>query len=146
MTVQTAAHNTLQDDAQTFPLWFSLLTSMLVVSNLFIFGILTLLNPLGTFMQSDTSAIFPIQFFAVRHIAMSVPLVHGLLTRNTTVMQTMYTMFVIISVLDVSLLFIHGYYIPLVGDLPLFATAVLALGLFFLPMVLGLRYLRNLSQ
>lgn len=96
-------------------------------------------------MQSDETAIFPIEFFAVRHIALSVPLLHGLLIRNVTVLRTMYTIFVVISVLDISLLIYCAYYIPLIGDLPLLTTAVLALGLFFTPMVLGLRYLRNFS-
>lgn len=143
MAVRVTTQNVYQDDTQAFPLWFNVMTVMLVVSNLFIFGILTLINPLGTFIQSDASAIFPIQFFAVRHIALSVPLIHGLLKRNTTVLRTMYTIFVLISVLDISLLLIEGYYIPFIGDLPLFATAIMATSLFFIPMVSGLRYLRG---
>ena len=146
MNTIPATQLTHQDNTQTFPLWFNAMTGLLVVSNLFIFGILTLVNPLGTFLQSDTSAIFPIQFFAVRHIALSVPLIHGLLTRNMIVLRTMYTVFVIISVLDISLLVINGYYIPLIGELPQMATVALAISLFFLPMALGLRYLRSVRQ
>lgn len=146
MATQIAPSHTHHNTAQSFLLWFNVLTIMLVVSNLFIFGIVTLFNPLGTFIQSDASAIFPIQFFAVRHIALAIPLIHGLLKRDTTILRTMYSIFVVISVLDISLLLIEGYYIPFIGDLPLLATVALAITLFFVPMVSGLRYLRGLSD
>ena len=146
MNVISATKRTHQDNTQTLALWFKAMTSLLIILNLFIFGILTMVNPLAVFLQSDKSAIFPIQFFAVRHIALSIPLIYGLLTRDTIVLRTMYIVFVTISVLDISLLVINDYYIPLIGHLPQLATVVLAISLFFLPMVLGLRYLSRLSQ
>ena len=69
----------------TFPTWFTVLTVLLFISNLFIFGLGTLLDPSLAFPESDSSAHFPIQFFAVRHIAFSIPLFHGLIKKNPMV-------------------------------------------------------------
>ncbi len=135
-----------QESSITFPLWFTALTGLLVISNLFIFGIITLLDPGAAFMQSDQSAHFPIRFFAVRHIAFSIPLLHGLVTRNPTILRVMYSIFLIISVLDIILLIINDYYIPFIGDLSLPATVALAGGAFFLPMALGLRHLHSYTS
>ena len=135
-----------QENQVTFPLWFTALTGLLVISNLFIFGIITLLDPGTAFIEADQNAHFPIQFFAVRHIAFSIPLLHGLVTRNPTVLRAMYSIFLIISVLDISLLIINGYYIPFIGELSLPATVALAGSAFFLPMALGLRHLRGYTN
>lgn len=132
-----------QESSVTFPLWFTILTGLLIISNLFIFGITTLINPSLAFPQSDSNATFPIQFFAVRHIAFSIPLLHGLITKNPTVLRTLYTVFLIISVLDISLLIINDYYIPFIGDFAIPVKAAIAIGAFFVPMAIGLRHLRG---
>lgn len=132
-----------QESSVTFPLWFTVLTVVLIISNLFVFGITTLLYPTLAFMESDSSAAFPIQFFAVRHIAFSIPLLHGLITKNPTILRALYSVFIIISVLDISLLIINDYYIPFIGNFPIPVKATLAIGAFFVPMAIGLRHLRG---
>ena len=130
----------------TFPTWFTVLTVLLFISNLFIFGLGALLDPSLAFPESDSSAHFPIQFFAVRHIAFSIPLFHGLIKKNPTILRAMYSMFLIISILDVSLLLINDYYIPFIGDLSLPVTVGLATFAFFLPMAIGVRHLKGYEE
>lgn len=132
-----------QDSSISFPIWFTILTVVLIISNLLVFGILTLINPGLAFPESDSSATFPIQFFAVRHIAFSIPLIHGLITKNSTILRTLYTVFIVISVLDISLLIINDYYIPFIGNFPIPVKAIMAIGAFFVPMAIGLRHLRS---
>ncbi len=134
---------TQQDNTVNFPIWFTLLTGLLIISNLFIFGIITLLSPGTTFYEAGSNAYFPIQFFAVRHIAFSIPLIHGLITKNPTILRTLYTVFIIISVLDIALLAINDYYIPLIGDFDLPVKILIAIGAFFVPMAIGLHHLRS---
>ena len=133
-------------NAVTFPLWFTILTVLYFVSNLLIFGIATLLNPSLTFPAAGSGADFPIQFFAVRHIAFSVPLLHGLIRRNPTILRTMYTIFVIMSVLDIILLIVNSYPIPIIGDLGLPLNAIVAIGAFLVPTLLAIRHLRSYSD
>lgn len=132
-----------------FPLWFKLLTVLLVMSNLFIFGLATLLYPSLTFPDAGESAVFPIQFFAVRHIAFAFPLLFGLVRRDVKVLMVMYSIFLIMSVLDILLLGIYGYSIPILGQIP-FIDQLPTLGkvaagiiIFLLPISLGLNHLRS---
>ena len=127
---------------EKFPLWFSALTGLLVISNLFIFGLASLIDPSLPFPDmGDGPAAFPIQFFAVRHVAFSFPLLYGLIKRDTTVLAVCYSIFMSIAVLDVGLLIIKGYYIPMIGALPYAATVALSICCFIVPMALALRHL-----
>ncbi|WP_420641007.1 hypothetical protein [Candidatus Leptofilum sp.] len=132
---------------EKLPLWLNSLTAVLVIFNLLIFGVLTLLFPSMTWPDAGETAVFPIQFFAIRHIAFSIPLLHGLLKQDRKILTTMFTIFFVIAVLDVGLVGINGYYIPLIvrltGELSTLATFGLAALLFIVPMGLTLRYLRN---
>lgn len=129
------------------PMWLTILTAALVVFNLLLFGLMTLLFPTITWPDAGETAVFPIQFFAIRHIAFSIPLLHGLLKKDTKILTTMYTIFFVMAVLDTGLVLVNGYYIPLVvrltGELPLLVTFGLASLLFIVPMGLTLRYLRT---
>ena len=129
------------------PLWFTVLTAVLVIFNLLLFGLMTLLFPTVTWPDAGETAVFPIQFFAIRHIAFSIPLLHGLLKKDTKILTTMYTIFFVIAILDVGLVLVNGYYIPLVvrltGELTPLVTFGLASLLFIVPMGLTLRYLRT---
>ena len=133
-------------NAVTFPLWLTVLTAIYFLSNLLVFGIATLLNPSLTFPGAGSGADFPIQFFAIRHIAFSVPLLHGLISRNPTILRAMYTIFVIMAVLDISLLIINDYPIPIIGDLSLPLTILVSVSAFLVPTVLALRHLRTYSD
>ena len=132
---------------KTLPMWLTVLTAVLVVFNLFIFGLMTLLFPTITWPDAGETAVFPIQFFAIRHIAFSIPLLHGLLKKDTKILTTMYTIFFVMAVLDVTLVLVNGYYIPLVvqftGELTPLVTFGLGAMLFIVPMGLTLRYLRT---
>ncbi|MCO5190906.1 MAG: hypothetical protein M9918_22310 [Anaerolineae bacterium] len=132
----------------TLPTWLTVLTAALVVFNFLVFGLLTLLNPTLTFPDAGQGGIFPTQFMAIRHIALAIPLLHGLLTKDVKILTTMYTIFFVMAVLDVLLLAINSnYYIPLVvsliGPLPFIVTVLLSAGLFIVPMSLTLRHLRT---
>jgi len=135
-----------------FPLWFTLITSLFFVSNLFVFGLATLLNPSFAFPSAGKAAAFPIQFFAVRHIAMSVPLLHGLIRRDVKTLKVMYTIFVVMSVLDILLLGIYDYPIPVFGQLsfidalPASGSVAVGIVLFLLPIFLALRQLRSYDE
>lgn len=129
------------------PLWLIVLTSVLVVFNLLVFGLMTLLFPTVTWPDAGETAVFPIQFFAIRHIAFSVILLHGLLKKDVKILTMMFTIFFVIAILDVSVVLINDYYIPLIvrltGVLPRLATFALSALLFIVPMGLTLRYLRT---
>lgn len=130
-----------------FPSWFVALTSLLVISNFVLFGWMSLLDPTLPFKElGEGGGAFPVQFFAVRHIAFSVPLAYGLWKRNTTILAAMYGMFLIIAILDVSLLVINDYFIPLVGDLSLPLTLLLSVPGFIGSTSLGLWYLSTYRQ
>lgn len=132
----------MMTNPQKFPLWFTAITALYFVTNLAIFGIATLVSPGFAFPDmAGTPAEFPIQFFAVRHIAFAFPLLFGLIRRNVTVLTTMYSIFIVMAVLDVSLLILNGYYIPVIGDLPTAAKIIVALGGFITPVSLCLWYL-----
>ena len=135
-----------KDNAIKFPLWFTILTAAYFVSNLFIFGIFSLVNPSFAFPDVGDVAPFPIQFFAIRHIAFSFPLLYGLIKKDVKVLQVMFSIFLIMSVLDVSLLFLKDYYIPVIGELPLVGNIAVAAGGFFLPLWLALKHLSSYKQ
>ena len=131
-----------------FPMWFTILTWVLVISNLFIFGIFSIVHPELPFPDlGATDAAFPIQFFAIRHVAFGVVLLHAILKKNIEVLRALYTVFLIIAILDVALLAIYGYYIPVlvkfVGELSLPATLLISTCLFIIPMALTVRFLRK---
>ena len=135
-------------DSVKFPMWFTILTWVLVISNLFIFGIFSVIHPDLPFPDlGKTEAAFPVQFFAIRHIAFGVVLLHSILKKNIEVLKAMYHVFLIIAILDVALLAIYGYYVPVlvkfVGELSLPATLLVSSCLFILPMALTARYLRK---
>jgi len=135
-----------------FPAWFNLITVLFFISNMFIFGLATLFNPGFAFPGAGEAADFPIQFFAVRHIALSVPLFHGLIKRDVKVLRTMYSIFIVMSVLDIVLLGIYDYPIPVlgtipfIGNFPVFGSVIFGITVFLLPIIFSLRYLRNLSE
>jgi len=132
-----------------FPAWFNLITALFFISNMFIYGLATLFNPDLAFQNAGDMVRFPIQFFAVRHIAMSIPLLHGLIKRDVKVLRTMYTIFIVMSVLDIVLLGINDYpipvlgLIPFIGNLPAFGSVLFGITVFLLPIIFCLRYLRT---
>ena len=130
-----------------FPIWFTALTVLFFISNLFVFGITSLLFPSVPFPEAGEAAAFPIQFFAIRHIAFAFPLLYGLLRKNVKVLTVMYSIFFIMSVLDIAILAIYGYNIPILGlipavaQLPTMGKVILGVGAFLIPVGAGLWYL-----
>ena len=98
------------------------LTGLFFISNLFVFGGTALFSPFTAFPNAGEGAIFPIQFFAIRHVAFAFPLLYGLVTRNRTVLITMFSIFFIMSGLDILWLYIYDYNIPIVGLIPAIAN------------------------
>lgn len=132
-----------------FPLWFSILSWLLILSNIFVFGLFSLIHPELPWPDlGKTDAAFPIQFFAIRHVAFGVVLLHGTLRKNPVVLKTLYHVFLIIAILDVALLAIKGYYIPvlvnLIGEVSLPISLLISTCLFIIPMAIAARYLRKL--
>lgn len=132
-----------------FPIWLTILTGFLFISNLFIFGGAALFNPELAFPNAGDGAVFPIQFFAVRHIAFAFPLLYGLLQRDVKVLTVMYSIFIIMSGIDIVLLASYGYNIPMLGLIPAigqlstFGKVLVGLGGLFLPVGIGLWYLAS---
>lgn len=139
-------------ESTKFPAWFTVLTAFLFLSNLFIFGGAALFNPGLAFPNAGEGAVFPIQFFAVRHIAFAFPLLYGLLRRDSKVLIVMYSIFIIMSGIDILLLGIYGYNIPILGLIPaieqLSTTGKVFVGIggLFLPVGIGLWYLTTLHR
>lgn len=137
----------MKTETKPLPTWLIVLSGVLVVFNLFVFGALTFFNPTLTFPDAGVGGIFPTQFMAIRHIAFALPLLHGTVRRDPKILITMYTIFFVMAILDVVTLAVNGYYIPLVvslvGELPLIATTLLSAGMFILPMGYTLYYLRT---
>ena len=130
-----------------FPTWLTVLTALFFISNLFVFGGTALFSPFTAFPGAGEGAIFPIQFFAIRHVAFAFPLLYGLITKNRTVLITMFTIFLIMSGLDILWLGIYGYDIPIVSLIPAIGNLTVAgkvvagiLGL-FTPTAIALWYL-----
>ena len=99
-----------------FPLWFSILTTILVVTNLFVFGLFSLVHPDLPWPElGGTGADAPIRFFAARHIAFGVVLLHGLVRREPAVLRTCYTIFFLLALIDFGLLAGFGYSIPVLS-------------------------------
>lgn len=124
--------------ANKLPTWFLALTTIYFVSNLFVFGGLALFFPHLAFPDADASAVFPIQFFAIRHIAFAFPLLYGLMNKDIKVLLVCYSMFLVMTVLDVTFLFVYGYDIPVIGKLPFAGKVTLSIGGFIGPVVLSL--------
>ena len=61
----------------------------------------------------------------------------------------MYTIFITMSVLDIALLGIYGYNIPIlglipaIGKLPTFGKVLVGIGVFILPISLALKHLKG---
>lgn len=123
------------------PLWLRLLTWMVVLSNLLVFGIHTFIDPGSVFPDLDASGEYPARFFAIRHIAFSLPLLHGLLTRDRKILGAMYRIFLVIALLDVGSVLYFGWPYPIVGPLPLLTNAVLGSVVFIIPMAAVVIYL-----
>ena len=134
-------------DTPKFPFWFTILTALLVISNLIVYGLITLFRPNFAFPNAGESAVFPIQFFAARHIAFAFPLLYGLVRKDYKTLRVMYGTFVIMSVLDLSILGFYGYTIPVLGQiafidqLPTLMKVAFGSVIFLLPMSFGLRHL-----
>lgn len=139
-------------DSVKLPGWLVALTALFFISNLFVFGLTSLLFPSIPFPEAGEAATFPIQFFAIRHIAFAFPLLHGLIKRDVKILTTMYTIFFIMSVLDILLLAIYGYNIPIlglipfVGQLPSVGKVIFGIGAFLIPVGVSLWYLTTKAK
>ena len=114
-------HKTLEKimtNSNKLPMWLVVLTAFLFISNLFVFGGAALFNPDLAFPNAGQGAVFPIQFFAVRHIAFAFPLLYGLIRQDRKVLIVMYSIFLVMSGIDIILLGIYGYNIPILGLIP----------------------------
>ena len=135
-----------------FPIWFTVLTSLFFISNLFVFGLATFFNPSFAFPDAGEAAAFPIQFFSIRHIAFSVPLLVGLIRKDVKILTVMYAIFAIMSVLDIAVLGIYDYdipalvNIPAIADLSALGSVTLGIVLFWIPLGAALYYLTTRGQ
>jgi hypothetical protein len=103
----------------------------------------TWLQPHAVFPDLNDAGDYPVQFFAIRHIALSVPLLHALVEQNRAVLSALYHVFLIIAVLDVATIATQGYALPFIGPLPALANALLGSAVFVIPMTLAVRALRS---
>lgn len=139
-------------ESAKFPTWLTALTAFLFISNLLIFGATALVNPNLAFPNAGEGAIFPIQFFAVRHIAFAFPLLYGLLRHDIKVLTVMYSIFIVMSGIDIVLLGIYGYNIPIlgliptIGLLPTLGKVLVGISSLFLPVGIGLWYLTTRAE
>lgn len=133
---------------ERFPIWFIVINCLLIILHLFIFGIFSWYNPeLPWPHLGDGPAKMTIYYFAIRHIAIGIPLIHGLLKKDATILRTIYMILLIIAVLDIGLIAMGNYYIPvivnLIGVTMLPVSFLIICFIFILPVVVCLRYLKN---
>ena len=126
--------------------WFQAMTWAIIVFSTLVFGVWTFFDG-GSLVFTDAGedAEYPARFFAVRHIAFAPPLLHGLLTRNTTILSTMYRIFLVIAILDVVALFSWDYDLFFLGNQSRALTAGVAAVCFLVPMGVAVRYLTSLQ-
>ncbi|MEL6850630.1 MAG: hypothetical protein AAFP92_19065, partial [Bacteroidota bacterium] len=74
------------ESTHNLPTWLKALTFLYFLSNLVVFGGLALFYPQVAFPDAGAAAAFPIQFFAIRHIAFAFPLAYGLLREDINVL------------------------------------------------------------
>lgn len=119
---------------------------MILAMTVVVFGFGVYFFPLTAFSESSANAEFPARFMAIRHIAFALPLLHGILTRNVTILRMMYLIFWVMALLDVITIAAYGYYIPFLGASALspIATTIVAFTLFLIPMSIAAAwFLRN---
>lgn len=127
------------------PAWLNGMTALVAVSNLFVFGLLAFFDPHLVFPSLDEAAEYPARFFAIRHVALAFPLIHGLLRQDRVVLGAMYRIFLVIAVLDVGSILFFGWPYPFIGALPFVVNAMVGLAVFVLPMLAGVLALSRRS-
>lgn len=122
--------------ASPMPRWLLVLSWLILVMTVVVFGFGVYFFPLAAFPESTVDAEFPARFMAIRHIAFAAPLLHGILARNVTILRTMYLIFWVMALLDVVSIAAYGYYIPFLGATAVSptATTLIAFTLFLIPM------------
>ena len=128
-------------DTRALPIWLKVITWMVVLSNLIVFGIHTFVDPGSIFPDLDVSGEYPARFFAIRHIAFSLPLLHGLLTQDRKILGAMYRIFLVIALLDVGSVLYYGWPYPIVGQLSPLASLAFGSAVFIIPMATVVAYL-----
>ena len=123
------------------PTWLTALTVAVFTMNLGIFGLFTFFSPESTYEGINAAGEYPVRFFAIRHIAFAVVLLHGLVTKNRTILRAMYTIFLIMSVLDVVTLGVYDYALPFVPELATGVRVLVGALFFTVPMALAVRHL-----
>ena len=93
------------------------------------------------FPDLELSGEYPARFFAIRHIALAIPLFHGLLHQDRTVLGALYHVFLVIAVLDVGSILYFGWSYPFLGPQPLLINAVIGSVMFIIPMATVVAYL-----
>ncbi len=125
-----------------FAPWFVVLTTGLIISNFVVFGVWSLLDPTLPFKElGEGGGAFPVRFFAIRHIVFALPLAYALVVRNTSILKAMYAMFLVMAVLDITVLLANDYFVPVIGELSTAATLAISLPGFIGTTSLGLWYL-----
>ncbi|MDW3646355.1 MAG: hypothetical protein R8P61_04820 [Bacteroidia bacterium] len=119
------------------PNWILVLSFLFFLSNLFVFGGLSMFFPQIAFPDAGESATFPIEFFAIRHIALAFPLLYGVVKKDAKVLWTCFSVFLVMTILDVILLFLKAYYIPVIGEVPMILKIIMAFGVFIGPVSLS---------
>lgn len=118
--------------------------SWLVLAGTFVgFGLVPMLSPGTAFPDAGAGGEFPVRFLAIRHLAFAAPLLHGILSRNHTILATMYGIFVPMAVLDAITLGVAGYPLPYLNGVTGWAAAGVAAVVFVAPMLAVARALRR---
>ena len=118
------------------PRWLIGLSWLILIMTVGVFGFGVYFFPLTAFTESAVDAEFPARFMGIRHIAFGLPLLHGILIQNITVLRTMYLIFWVMALLDVITIPLFGYYIPFGGPSAMgpTATTLVAFVVFLIPM------------
>ena len=138
------------NNSKSLPMWLLAICWIFFVSNLFVFGLIPFFNPAFAFPfpeETSVAGAFPIRFFAIRHIAFAVPLLHGTITQDVRILRAVFTMFLVMTVLDIAVVVLNPtYYIPVIEgfvDFPGWGTLLFGLAFFILPVSLVLSRLHS---
>lgn len=125
-----------------FPIWLWIIICFHILLEV-ILGAMILFDPSSSFPEIAEVAGFPIGLYAVRSIAVGIPMVIGLIKRDAKMLWVCFLIRLITDLLDLGLILVKGYPVPGIGQLSMPIAICLYAGLFYLPEILAMKKLRS---
>jgi len=131
-------------DRIRFPIWLLFIISFHILLEV-VLGAMILFNPASSFPEIADVAGFPIGLYAVRSIAVGLPMIYGWIKKDPKILWVCFLIRLITDVIDLGLILEKGYPVPGIGQLAAPITISIYVGLFYLPEILAMRKLSSYS-